>query len=337
MSVFKPLSSQDVIVTPFLVHKKFRIVATGDDGLSNFYKEGIDRYTGELKPPTNFEFDNEENTGEFYIQKTRSVYDSIRQLYYSNYLTQNENLPENQILASGSYDNFLTSLTEDDRYLPQVIGSQIEVISIPQRLFGDYIKPGTFKYFWGDEERIGDDGEGNVKYTNLLTGEQATVGNIIYSHGIISVTLAAQDAQFRFNSNGFPTTYGSASYGNEDGEKYGGIASSFRQFVAGFNNDPNAVLEFESSHTIFESQYKCTLRESEFNYSYNPSLITGSASAESGSSEYVPFVITPEFSPYITTVGLYNEKQELLAVGKLAQPLPSSPTTDTTILINIDK
>jgi hypothetical protein len=34
---------------------------------------------------------------------------------------------------------------------------------------------------------------------------------------------------------------------------------------------------------------------------------------------------------------LYNEQQQLLAIGKLAQPLPLSPTTDTTILVNIDR
>ena len=34
---------------------------------------------------------------------------------------------------------------------------------------------------------------------------------------------------------------------------------------------------------------------------------------------------------------MYNEQYELLAVGKLAQPLPSSRTTDTTILVNIDR
>ena len=43
------------------------------------------------------------------------------------------------------------------------------------------------------------------------------------------------------------------------------------------------------------------------------------------------------FEPYVTTVGLYNENQQLLAVGKLSQPLPLSSTTDTTILINIDR
>ena len=49
------------------------------------------------------------------------------------------------------------------------------------------------------------------------------------------------------------------------------------------------------------------------------------------------FVTSSFFNPYITTVGLYNEEFELLAVGKLAQPLQSSPTTDTTILVNIDR
>jgi len=43
------------------------------------------------------------------------------------------------------------------------------------------------------------------------------------------------------------------------------------------------------------------------------------------------------FAPYVTTVGLYNNRSELLAVAKLAQPLPTSQTTDTTILINIDR
>jgi hypothetical protein len=35
-------------------------------------------------------------------------------------------------------------------------------------------------------------------------------------------------------------------------------------------------------------------------------------------------------------VGMYNNKKELLAVAKLAQPLVVSPTTDTSIIINLD-
>ena len=74
-----------------------------------------------------------------------------------------------------------------------------------------------------------------------------------------------------------------------------------------------------------------------YNLTLNPSAISGSTS--SGEKNGIPygFVTESYFSPYITTVGLYDEAQNLLAIGKLAQPLPSSPTTDTTILINLDR
>jgi hypothetical protein len=83
---------------------------------------------------------------------------------------------------------------------------------------------------------------------------------------------------------------------------------------------------------LYETQYKCTIRENEFNFSLNPSIISGSTNG----TPY-DFVTSSYFNPYVTTVGLYNEEQELIAIGKLSQPLPISPTTDTTILINIDR
>ena len=75
----------------------------------------------------------------------------------------------------------------------------------------------------------------------------------------------------------------------------------------------------------------CRAKNSEYNYSANPSFI----SASTGAVLFPEFVSNP--TTYITTVGMYNEQYELLAVGKLAQPLPSSRTTDTTILVNIDR
>jgi hypothetical protein len=84
--------------------------------------------------------------------------------------------------------------------------------------------------------------------------------------------------------------------------------------------------------TVYESQYKCTFSPNEFNYTQNPSSISGSK------NEGVPydFVTGSFFQPYITTVGLYNNANELMAVGKLSQPLQSSNVTDTTILVNLD-
>ena len=109
-------------------------------------------------------------------------------------------------------------------------------------------------------------------------------------------------------------------------------------------DDTDVTCSFTSSMTIWETQYKCTLRESEFNYTLNPSAqVSGSFYNFSGSLYYQPFDGTPAnnvtgsyFAPYVTTVGLYDEMQNLLAVGKLSQPLPTSATTDTTILVNLD-
>ena len=92
----------------------------------------------------------------------------------------------------------------------------------------------------------------------------------------------------------------------------------------------NTTCSFTSTYTIYETQYKCTVNEKEFNLSTNPSLI-------SGSDTLYNFATGSVFTPYVTTVGFYNEAQELLMVGKLAKPLPTSRTTDTTIVINIDK
>ena len=81
------------------------------------------------------------------------------------------------------------------------------------------------------------------------------------------------------------------------------------------------------------------MNESEFNFSQNPSIISGSITdnAITASNKPYDFATGSYFSPYVTTVGMYNEQHELFAVGKLGQPLPTSQTTDTTILVNIDR
>ena len=57
---------------------------------------------------------------------------------------------------------------------------------------------------------------------------------------------------------------------------------------------------------------------------------------ENNKQVYHDFVTGSYFSPYVTTVGLYNENNELVVVGKFPRPLPISLTTDTTYIINFD-
>jgi len=115
--------------------------------------------------------------------------------------------------------------------------------------------------------------------------------------------------------------------------------------ISSWSNLPSASISFSSSINVYENQYKCTLTEDEYNFSLNPSILSGSNVSYSGSalsgytgtSEKVfGYVTASYFAPYVTTVGLYNNMQELIAVGKLSQPLQSSRTTDTTILVNFD-
>ena len=124
-------------------------------------------------------------------------------------------------------------------------------------------------------------------------------------------------------------TASGAEYGDDT---YGGRLVGSND-VANFALGTNITCSFSSSFNIYETQYKCTISEDEFNYSQNPSIVSGSKNT----GVYLNFATSSFFSPYATTVGMYNEQNELLAVGKLAQPIPLSQTTDTTILVNIDR
>jgi hypothetical protein len=89
-------------------------------------------------------------------------------------------------------------------------------------------------------------------------------------------------------------------------------------------------LSFKNEHIIYENEVRCIVKESEFNLSYNPSL----SSDESGS--LYGFATSSSFNPYVTTLGLYNDNNELLAVAKFGKPLLISPDTDMTFVVKYD-
>jgi len=90
-------------------------------------------------------------------------------------------------------------------------------------------------------------------------------------------------------------------------------------------------LKFKNEYRIFENEIVCKITDNEFNYSQNPTITTD----QSGSLR--DFATGSEFTPYATTVGLYNEANELLLVGKLGQPIPLTNNNNTTFIIRFDK
>jgi hypothetical protein len=71
-------------------------------------------------------------------------------------------------------------------------------------------------------------------------------------------------------------------------------------------------------------------RNAEFNYSTNPSFISGST----GEVIFSYFINNPQVYP--TTVGLYNDANELLAVAKLSRPLQKNFTKEALVRVKLD-
>ena len=87
--------------------------------------------------------------------------------------------------------------------------------------------------------------------------------------------------------------------------------------------------KLNSEETISSNYVFVRVRNSEFNYSSNPSNITGS-----GELRHDVMVNNPQ--SYITSVGLYNENNDLLAVAKLSSPLLKDFTKEALVRIKLD-
>jgi len=325
MGAFKQFLAADITVVPFEVNKAFSYTGSEFDASD----VSIDRFLGTNLSGTLFNPNTDPTTGQTSTQYQRLVYSSIQKLYYSNYLTSSygDPVPTASLVpgantegdryvgilqSDGRYFNYPQTTLTFEKYFPTGSGSQIGVLSVPSRLYGNYIVPNSFKWI-ADSGSIYDDGEGNL----IFSSTEEICGQIFYPHGLAIIT---SDSNPGLDTYGVGT-YGSALYGLTD-----------TIVIENFVTSSNVTCSFSSSLTIYESQYKCTINENEFNFTLNPTVISGSTDGT-----VYNFVTASYFNPYVTTVGLYDENQNLLAIGKLSQPLPTSPTTDTTILINIDR
>ena len=105
----------------------------------------------------------------------------------------------------------------------------------------------------------------------------------------------------------------------------------------GFNNralfnalNLGASFGLNSQETISSDYVFVRARNSEFNYSENPSFISGST----GEVIYSNFINAPQ--TYITTVGMYNDMNELVAVAKMSRPLLKDFTKEALIRVKLD-
>jgi len=310
MGAYKKLNKQDAYITTYVAHKSWLIgnVDTGSYPGSKAFESEFGTY------------------GITRILATGSFSSSLAQLYYPSKSQDN--------IVSHSYDYYYQTTLYNSQ--SRNFSTSSEVISIPKNLYGNNIQPGTFRlevvdlhaglyttpdtytsvsYFAGydgDTNFIIDDGEGTLYLEG--TSPKQYMGDIIYPHGLAILTTAVPTLPILSQDNLYVNT-----------------------------------IAFKSSLPIYTYTYNCKIKESEYNTTYNRSAQSSSlttvydnqgnlysTASRQFTGQLKNLVTGSAFQPYITTVGLYNDANELIAVGKMSQPVPKPANTEMTIVVKID-
>ena len=176
---------------------------------------------------------------------------------------------------------------------------------------------------------LGDSGKiYNIVSGSINSGVYNTAAPVYYGlaypdHGVLVLDGKMLDQQL-----GFATVTGSSTEGNNHFVLFHSISgSSF--FTDPETSDPYGF-QARNSEKITSTHYFVRIKNAEYNFSNNPSYVTGSV----GEISQTTFVGDPK--TYITTVGLYNDTQELLAVAKLSKPLLKSFQREALIRVKLD-
>jgi hypothetical protein len=94
-------------------------------------------------------------------------------------------------------------------------------------------------------------------------------------------------------------------------------------------SSPTLPFTLQSSETVASRYFFTRVKNSDFNYTTNPSIID-----DNGNILYTTLINNPQ--TFITTVGMYNDSNELLAVAKLSKPLVKDFTKEALIRVKLD-
>lgn len=308
MGAYKQISPQDTFITTYVSHKQWEITGSEYSNYGVQYAE-ISRYDDDT----------------YYLNQSDSFSSSYLPLYFKSldllYYRSFNNL-EGEFtplgIASSSYEHYLqTSLLQSNvRHLED----DLILISIPRSVYGSAIKPGSFTMGFPaiNEEtlyvRLGYVLSGYI--LELLDGFDLEVG-VLYD--------STEGSIIAKTSLGDYIRVGDINY------FHGIITITHPDFVASYSDDAiKPRLRFKSTKEIHTHNTHCTVLAEELNYTLNPTTTIANTSGSIAAK-----FLEDEFTPYVTTVGLYNSSNELIAVGKLAQPTPKSDQTDMVFVVKV--
>lgn len=170
----------------------------------------------------------------------------------------------------------------------------------------------VFEIVSGSAGKAHDSDSGGNGYTATV----GSYGKFLPDVGIIILNGRALDASVANGGILLGTETGQTGTENNPAKIFGGISTA-------------ASFKLQSEETISSNYVFVRVRNSEFNYSTNPSNITGS-----GELRHDVMINTPQ--SYITTVGLYNDNNDLLGIAKLSRPLLKDFTKEALVRIKLD-
>lgn len=175
--------------------------------------------------------------------------------------------------------------------------------------------------------------------THGVTGKEthasytASCGLIFYQAGI---AVVSKDVFTVFDSSTNPSGRISSGSAESSMDMNGSSVSvdtllqtnSINNVNNGFRNRIKKI-SFNNTTELNSTIYFIRVNSNEFNYSSNPTYLSGSQIRVKRTSTDAPV-------SYFTTIGLYSADNELLAVGKLSEPLRKDPTSDMVLRVRLD-
>jgi hypothetical protein len=163
-------------------------------------------------------------------------------------------------------------------------------------------------------------GEFGILYTSSATPNvNSGVGLIYYQAGLAVVSASV------FNGN-FGPRADTSTYTSSVGTYF--TSGSITGSCDGFRNRLYNV-QFNNTTELNSTVYFCRANHNEFNYSSNPTYLSGGQIVVKNNASDAPV-------SYITTVGLYSADNELLAVAKLSEPLKKTVDNELTVRVRLD-
>ena len=348
---------QDVSIEPFKTYKRFQFTHV-DSGSGVYGLRGVSgsffNFLTDSAVSQSFGVYNSLSAslglepyslGTYY---TLPLYYTVNNLFYERY-SGNPKLPN----SSGRKEPFLSYGPTNTNKQYRLLHDSCSVISIPQELFGEEIKPKSVKVTDNSTDitfDIRDDGDGNLYDYNYSSsyaafrssswdsskwtaqGSGSVVGNVFYKTGMVVFTDTGsyKDVGLGTGTDGFEIDYRSTHtiYQHE----YTVIATAGQ-----FNTSRNISVTYQRSGSV-------TVNEGAKPHYYFPPGDNPNDGAGSGSyaSSYQAtqwaenFVTHSQFAPYITTIGLYNDLNELLVVGRMSKPIKNDPEMDMSFVLRFD-